>query len=50
MRGMVCFEFVIPRMGRRVDNILLLDNTILVLEFKVGAKHYDAAAQTQVID
>lgn len=50
MRGMVCFEFVIPRMGRRVDNILLLGNTILVLEFKVGAKHYDAAAQTQVID
>lgn len=50
MQGMVCFEFVIPRMGRRVDNVLLLGNTVLVLEFKVGAKHHDAAAQTQVID
>lgn len=50
MQGMLCFEFVIPRMGRRVDNILLLGNTIMVLEFKVGAKHYDTAARTQVID
>ena len=46
MQGMLCFEFVIPRMGRRVDNILLLGNTFMVLEFKVGAKHYDTAART----
>ena len=50
MQGMVCFEFTIPRIGRRVDNVLLLGNRVLVLEFKVGAKHYDAAAQTQVLD
>ena len=50
MKGMVCFEFVIPRMGRRVDNVVLLGRTVLVLEFKVGAKNYDAAAQTQTID
>ena len=50
MQGMVCFEFTIPRIGRRVDNVLLLGNRVLVLEFKVGAKHYDAAAQIQVED
>lgn len=50
MEGLVCFEFVIPRIGRRVDNLLLLGQKVLVLEFKVGATHYDAAAQTQVMD
>lgn len=50
MQGMLCFEFVIPRIGRRVDNLLLMGGKVLVLEFKVGAKHYDASAQTQVID
>lgn len=50
MEGMIGFEFVIPRIGRRVDNLLLLGNKVAVLEFKVGAKQYDAAAQTQVLD
>ncbi|MDL5037342.1 DUF2075 domain-containing protein [Comamonas resistens] len=50
MEGVLCFEFVIPRIGRRVDNLLLLGQKVLVLEFKVGSKSYDAAAQTQVMD
>ena len=44
------FEFAIPRMGKRVDNIVLLPNAILVLEFKIGAKNYPQHAKTQVID
>ena len=49
MQGMVCFEFVIPRIGRRVDNLLLLGSKVFVLEFKVGAQQYDALAQVQVM-
>ena len=44
------FEFAIPRMGKRVDNIVLLPNAILVLEFKMGAKNYPQHAKNQVID
>lgn len=50
MEGMVCFEFVIPRVGRRVDNIVLLGDHVVVIEFKVGAAQYDSAAKTQVMD
>jgi hypothetical protein len=35
-RGQIYFEFLIPRMGKRVDNILIVDGLIFVLEFKVG--------------
>ncbi|UOO88706.1 hypothetical protein LVJ82_14745 [Vitreoscilla massiliensis] len=44
------FEFAIPRMGKRVDNIVLLPNAIVVLEFKIGAQNYPQHAKTQVID
>ena len=37
-------------MGKRVDNIVLLPNAILVLEFKVGATKYPKQAKTQTID
>ncbi len=31
--GEIFFEFSIPRMGKRVDNILLIRNLIFVIEF-----------------
>jgi hypothetical protein len=34
--GWVAFEFAIPRMGKRADNIVLVGGVIFVLEFKVG--------------
>ncbi len=34
------FEFVIPRMGKRVDCVLVVQGIIFVLEFKVGASSY----------
>jgi hypothetical protein len=48
--GWVFFEFNIPRMGRRVDTILVLGSVIFALEFKVGEKIYDRAAIEQVWD
>ena len=34
------FEFVIPRMGKRVDCVLVVQGIIFVLEFKIGASSY----------
>lgn len=43
-------EFVIPRMGKRADAVLLTDCAVFVLEFKVGANTHAASALDQVED
>lgn len=48
--GKVYFEFTIPRMGKRVDNILIIDNCIFILEFKIGSDLYDKYAKEQAFD
>lgn len=48
--GFIFFEFSIPRMGKRVDNIVIIDDLIFVIEFKVGSDHYDKSSIEQVID
>lgn len=48
--GRIYFEFTIPRMGKRVDNIIIIQGTIFVVEFKVGDGGYDNYAQAQVLD
>lgn len=50
LRGAIFFEFSIPRMGRRIDVVLLIAGVIFVLEFKVGASTFDGAAIDQVWD
>ncbi len=45
--GSVIFEYTIPRVGGRIDNVVLLDGTIFVLEFKVGNEVYAGSAATQ---
>ncbi|MDP3441803.1 MAG: DUF2075 domain-containing protein, partial [Ignavibacteria bacterium] len=35
-KGMLFFEFSIPRMGKRVDAIVIIANIVFVLEFKIG--------------
>ncbi len=50
LAGMIYFEFSIPRMGKRVDNIIIVDDTLFVIEFKVGDGRYDKHAIDQVID
>lgn len=45
--GNLFFEFMIPRMGRRADVLLILGGVIFVLEFKVGATTYSYADRAQ---
>ena len=45
--GSVIFEYSIPRVGGRIDNVVLLEDTIFVLEFKVGNEAYLGSAATQ---
>lgn len=49
-RGNVYFEYVIPRLGKRVDVLLVVDHVVFVLEFKVGARSFESAAFDQVWD
>ncbi|NPD65716.1 DUF2075 domain-containing protein [Lichenicola cladoniae] len=44
----VLLEFEIPRLGGRIDVVLLSPKAIHVLEFKVGAERFDAAAHDQL--
>src|SRR5208282_1974473 len=48
--GQILFEFSIPRMGRRIDVVLIIQNVIFVLEFKVGEKDFLSSAIDQVWD
>ena len=38
--GKIFFEYSIPRMGRRIDVVLIIKNVIFVVEFKVGEKDF----------
>jgi hypothetical protein len=48
--GSVYFEYSIPRMGRRIDVVLLIGPVIFILEFKVGEREFTAYAIDQVCD
>lgn len=50
LEGRIYFEFAIPRMGKRVDNIVIIKDSIFVVEFKVGDGGYENYAQNQVLD
>ncbi len=49
-QGQILFEFSIPRMGRRIDAILIIQNVIFIVEFKVGEKEFLSSAMDQVWD
>lgn len=49
-KGQIYFEFSIPRMGKRVDNVLIINDLIFVLEFKVGDNQYQKHSIEQVVD
>ena len=48
--GAIYLEFSIPRMGQRIDAVLLIGSVIFVLEFKVGEKEFTSYAIDQVMD
>jgi len=49
-QGKIFFEYSIPRMGRRIDVVLIIKNVIFVVEFKVGEKDFYQTALDQVWD
>jgi len=50
LAGSILFEFNIPRMGRRIDVVLVIGPVIFAIEFKVGEKTFDRSAIDQVWD
>ena len=48
--GWILFEYTIPRMGKRIDTVLLLRELIFVIEFKVGKNELYHADVDQVLD
>ena len=48
--GQIIFEYDIPRLGKRIDVVLLLRGLIFCLEFKVGEKDLLQADIEQVLD
>ena len=48
--GWIALEFAIPRMGKRVDAIMIHQGIVFVVEFKMGTQRYDAGAVDQVMD
>ena len=48
--GQIYFEYSIPRIGQRIDVLLIIESAIFVLEFKVGETKYSTYAVDQVTD
>lgn len=46
----IYFEYAIPRMGKRIDVVLLMGSVIFVLEFKVDEREFTSSALDQVCD
>ena len=42
--GYIIFEYTIPRIGNRIDNIVIYKGIIFLLEFKVAEKKYPSYA------
>lgn len=48
--GVIFFEFVVPRIGSRVDVVLILGSLIFAIEFKVGETSYKKSDINQAWD
>ena len=48
--GDLFLEFNIPRMGKRIDAVVIVGPVVFAIEFKVGADTFDRAAVEQVWD
>src|SRR5687767_15016186 len=48
--GRIYFEYAIPRMGKRIDAVLLIGPVVFVLEFKIGESWFTSHAIDQVHD
>ncbi len=50
INGTIFFEFSIPRMGKRVDALIIVENIVFVIEFKVGEPTFYRSNIDQVWD
>ncbi|NDB69483.1 MAG: DUF2075 domain-containing protein, partial [Methylocystaceae bacterium] len=50
LHGAIFFEFIVPRIGSRIDVVLILGPIIFVIEFKVGEKDINREDVNQVWD
>ena len=50
LEGSIYFEYAIPRMGKRIDVVLLIGSVIFVLEFKIGEAEFTSYAVNQAWD
>ncbi len=48
--GRIIFEYTIPRMGKRVDVVVLYKSIVFLLEFKCGDSEYRQSTYDQVYD
>lgn len=48
--GKVYFEYAVPRLGKRIDVVVLIKHVIFILEFKVGETEFTASGKDQVLD
>jgi hypothetical protein len=48
--GSIYFEYSIPRMGKRIDTVLLIGSALFVLEFKIGDREFTSYAMNQAYD
>ncbi len=44
-QGTIFFEYSIPRVGGRIDVVIIIRNVIFVLEFKIGEKNFSSIDQ-----
>lgn len=48
--GEILFELSIPRMGKRIDTLIIIKNIVLVVEFKIGENQFTNKYVEQVWD
>ena len=49
-QAQIIFEYTIPRLGKRIDVVILLRERVFVIEFKAGEDEYNHADVDQVLD
>jgi hypothetical protein len=48
--GGIAFEYTIPRIGDRIDNVFIYGGVVYLIEFKVGERSFPQYAREQVLD
>jgi Uncharacterized conserved protein (DUF2075) len=48
--GTVFFEYIVPRIGSRIDAVVITGPAVVVIEFKIGARRFERADENQVWD